>query len=1136
MEWSAREIYFLKRLKGVDAPPGKSFAAVDMDIKNIYAEGVPYLIPDFASHFFMDVNESGSYPASTATWLAETPLAPPGEGSVSIRPDETIRGVLVFLVPDERIEQASLNYYDTTYGHIALSLVGAPPKREELALTKLPTSVTGKLSDTFGLTLKASSEMEKIENVELKRKTSVFKVIDAELNSNVQADLKLDPGQRFYLSVKTGKGPFLIPVNTATALLPYGLLRPVTIGPGSSNKARFAFQTPNALKSMPMDLYVDLYGGATVLPIGGKGAGAAGVGNGSGNSASVADAGNGAGDRSGAASAGNGSGNSSGSAKRSAYQGDGMALTVNALSRVRNIESGSGDYIVADVTIADIKDGSGTSGFRESFRLVAEGGQFADEPPELLPDPITDGLLLGIDKDWAVFDGTSRRGFLVFSLPAKQAELSWKLQSAYFSGLELPVTKDVFQEEGLLVKRVSPELDRKFDIQLSTALTEAISQYKALAAAQSSPNAAQTADLDAGNGPRETVPAPLPTVHGLQQMQSVKTLADFQALINGLKWLPASDYYYMYRNSPESVLTQGWGTEGDLANLTGGLLAKLGYSPSLRMVKLTDQGRQALMELGGVDKAELQDLPAWSYSDEQGKAKVFVVPFMKDLSELTGLVFLPAGQEGRSMTPVQSTISVYYKIKPKENKGVNAVAGDVAGALGGSESGGDPGIQEVRVLNTSLDLDQLGKEAVDIRVGGANGLYTAVLENQTIQIAGDQQIDPRKFKVVGVRIEVQLPQKKLVHETKLQEGEEIGGVFHTLAVNLPDLSAAATGTIQKAADRAYQAAKRPDDHSTLVWYTRNILYRFIASQTTYEDELAHSLDVTAGRTDKERVIVVTVRAKDGSSQLRTSVDLQQSANRLHRGTEESKRAFHIMSGLYASRFEGAVLPGNSADFMEVWSRSPDDAKLILSLPANRKEDLKYMEEKGFPELLQQRAKDSSNAMLIPDQATRIYGENRWAWLEIDPETYETIAVMDTGEHGGFADYLMALEPVSPTGDDYLVFMTGAFIGVSSSVWSVSAFSLELDDYKEIIKEAKKYTYGLGEVLGGMMDNKDLAKLEYYMSPLKLKMADAEFDYLAKHFEDVQVGKEVKGSADIVNFANGFKSGAAYYFKQAEASE
>ncbi len=1114
-EWNVRELYFLKRLKGVDAPTGKSFAAVDMDIKNIYGEGVPYLIPDFASHFFMNVNESGSYPASTATWLTETPIAPPGEGGITIGTDETKRGMLVFLVPDEKLEQVSLNYYDTTYGHVTLLLVGNPPKQEELAVTKLPTSVTGKLSDTFNLTVKASSDTEKIEKVELKRKTSVFKVIEAELQSNVQADLKMDPAQRFYLSVKSGKGPFLIPVNTATALLPYGLLRPVTMGPGSSNKIRFAFQTPNVLKDKPTDLYVDLYGGATVLPIRGKGSDVAGAG-----------------------SAGSGTDNAAGAAGV-AYQGDGVALTVNALARIKSLESGSGGYVVADVTIADTKDGSGTSGFRESLKLVASGGQAgqsADERQELSPDRATDDLLLGIDKDWAVFDGASRRGFLIFALPSKQADLTWELQSDQFGSLKLPVAKDAFQEEGLLVKRVSPELDRKFDIQLSAALTNAIRQHQALAAAQSSANAAQAADLDAGSGPREAVPAPLPTVHGLMQMQSVKTLADFQALINGLKWLPSPDYYYMYRNSPEAVLTQGWGTEGDLANLTGGLLAKLGYGPSLRMVKLTDQGRQALQELGGVDKAEQQFLPAWSYSDEEGKTKVFVVPFMKDLSELSGLVFLPAGQESRSMTPVQGTISVYYKIKPKENKGVNAVAGDVAGALGGGESGGDAGIQEVRVLNTSLDLDLLSKEAVDIRAGGANGLYTAVLENQTVQIVGDQQVDPRKFNVTGVRIEVQLPKKKLVHETKLQEGEEISGVFHTLVVNLPDLSSAATGTVQKAADRAYQAAKRPDDQSTLVWYTRNILYRFIASQTAYEDELARTLDVTAGRTNQERVIVVTVRAKGGSSQLRTSIDLQQSANMLHRSTKESASAFQIMSGLFASRLEGAVLPGNSADFMEVWSRSPDDTKLILSLPANRKEDLKSMEEKGFPELLLQRAKDSSKAMLIPDQATRIYGENRWAWLEIDPETYETIAVMDTGEHGGFADYLMALEPVSPTGDDYLVFMTGAFIGVSSSVWSVSAFSLMLDNYKQIIREAKKYTYGLGSVLSDFMDNKDLIKLEYYLSPLKLKMADAEFDYLAKHFEEVQIGKEVKGSADIVNFGNGFNAGAAYYFKQAEAAQ
>jgi len=209
--------------------------------------------------------------------------------------------------------------------------------------------------------------------------------------------------------------------------------------------------------------------------------------------------------------------------------------------------------------------------------------------------------------------------------------------------------------------------------------------------------------------------------------------------------------------------------------------------------------------------------------------------------------------------------------------------------------------------------------------------------------------------------------------------------------------------------------------------------------------------------------------------------------------------------------------------------------LFLSLKNRRNEDVKYMEENGFPNAIIERAKASSAAMLIPNRPSSINGESRWAWLEIDPDTYETISVTDTGEHGGFAEYLMSMERVSPTGEDYQVFMTGAFLGVTTSVWSVSSFALMLDDYEQILNAAKAYTYGLGEVLSGMLDMKDLAKLEYNWTPIKLKLVNKEYDYLQKFVEPVNMGKKGDWAQDVVNFIHGFKAGAAHYFKQAEAA-
>lgn len=241
----------------------------------------------------------------------------------------------------------------------------------------------------------------------------------------------------------------------------------------------------------------------------------------------------------------------------------------------------------------------------------------------------------------------------------------------------------------------------------------------------------------------------------------------------------------------------------------------------------------------------------------------------------------------------------------------------------------------------------------------------------------------------------------------MKDGEDITGVFQTLGVNLPDLTDEATEALEKAAQAEYKVITNPDDHSALVWYTRNIVYRFVANQSKNERQLADELEVTAGRTNQERVLVVTLRKQGATSSLLTSIDLAQSASELHRGTEEATHAFNMMSGLFASQLEGEILPGQHASFADLWMEAPDDAMVFISVKDKRKEDLVYMEEHGFPKLLVQRAKDSNKVLFIPNKPTNVRGESRWAWLEMDPTTFETIAVMDTGEHVGFAEYLMA---------------------------------------------------------------------------------------------------------------------------------
>ncbi|MGN2245808.1 hypothetical protein ACFWZ3_03845 [Frateuria sp. GZRR35] len=409
-----------------------------------------------------------------------------------------------------------------------------------------------------------------------------------------------------------------------------------------------------------------------------------------------------------------------------------------------------------------------------------------------------------------------------------------------------------------------------------------------------------------------------------------------------------------------------------------------------------------------------------------------------------------------------------------------------------------------------------------------------MLENQTLQVPGDAYVDPHQYTVTGARIELALPGHTLTHAITLKKGQDIAGVFFTLAANLPDLPPEAAAPLQKAADAAYHAVARPTVHTALDWYTRSIVYRFVAGQSRYESDLAQQLGVTAGRTDRARALLITVQRYGDPSRLRTSVDLMQSANDLHSGEPDARHAFNLMSGMFASHLEGAALPLQGADYAEVWSRSPADTRFLMSLREGRADDVKYMQAQAMPATLIARAKGSDKVLLVPTRPARIYGEDRWAWLEIDPDTYETIALTDTGEHGSFADYVMALEPVAPNNGDYLQFMVGGLVGIDTAVWSVSAFSLESQDYPQVLAAAQAYTAQIGKVIAGVKAIKDIKVYEIDLGLIKGSVKMSLPDMSADTFEQFMTSPQMKVGVkqNVMTFAKGFQAGAAYYFKQA----
>jgi hypothetical protein len=261
---AVKEMFLFTQFKGL-TPDGKQFLALQLDLKNVNKDKQQYQIPNMSSHFYINVNNEGMYPASDATWLTETPLANPGDYEVNVFPDKNHSGMLMFLVPEEPITQLSLHYYDTNYGHINIPLIGAM-NQELLKLNKLPTTAPVNIADSFTMTVNSVSDVPKLDIYQAPKDSS-FRVIEADMKSNVQALLDISPKERLWMKTNTAAGPLLVQMNDVTAYTPFGFTEPVMLGPGSVNKVRMVYPIAKALAGSSSEIFGDLTDGSLNIPV-----------------------------------------------------------------------------------------------------------------------------------------------------------------------------------------------------------------------------------------------------------------------------------------------------------------------------------------------------------------------------------------------------------------------------------------------------------------------------------------------------------------------------------------------------------------------------------------------------------------------------------------------------------------------------------------------------------------------------------------------------------------------------------------------------------------------------------------------------------------------------------------------------
>ncbi|MCP3952915.1 MAG: hypothetical protein GY697_11965, partial [Desulfobacterales bacterium] len=450
-------------------------------------------------------------------------------------------------------------------------------------------------------------------------------------------------------------------------------------------------------------------------------------------------------------------------------------------------------------------------------------------------------------------------------------------------------------------------------------------------------------------------------------------------------------------------------------------------------------------KLGRLEKVETGTLPALVYYDSKGRKQLLVAPFMQNLRDLKGLATDKRKEDIDNKSAATGSLHVSLRVVPKE-KNARVTAGDMGSALAGDTAIGAG--KWVKVFYHTTHLPSLSRGAVDIGyavVGYKKGpLVTAIFDGNQNRIVGQETVDTGEFQVVGGKIEVNLGHNDLVREFSLADGEKITDSFHTLGLNLPDLGSKAATTLDKRMQKEHGGAANPDDISGLKWYTRHKIAQFVAAQTQFEDDLAARLKLVIGRVSHPRAILVTVSRNQVDTPVVTRLDLRQIHNDIHNGSDKNRAAFNIASGIFCSQLEERILGDESVGYFSLLEKYPEGTRLKWLSRGDRYNLYDRMRELKYPERVVKLLEASPNTVLFPSNPAIVDGKLRWAWLEVDPNTYKTITVLDNGEHGSMTEKAM-----TDFGKDAMSYLGGAMVGAGMSVWGVSGFSLISTDYKLI---------------------------------------------------------------------------------------
>jgi len=190
-----------------------------------------------------------------------------------------------------------------------------------------------------------------------------------------------------------------------------------------------------------------------------------------------------------------------------------------------------------------------------------------------------------------------------------------------------------------------------------------------------------------------------------------------------------------------------------------------------------------------------------------------------------------------------------------------------------------------------------------------------------------------------------------------------------------------------------------------------------------------------------------------------------------------------------------------------------------------------LEKIGLPESVVKKlfsALDSGRIVVIPEKSIAWEGQKRWGWWDVDPQTMETVGVMDTGLHQAVLERTI-LDSKGPL-ESKMGFVIGAIVGAVDTQWMIAGMILKHGELnKAALDEAKAYMKEIDEVMCPGIEEKISVGIEF----------------TALELEDCfTLGYEVKAEAGIEisqgwcdNFAKGFACASTtilnYYLSQFE---